>query len=347
MNAVSHIFSASVDLLNILLRYAGHLGFDEHTVLSGCGLDSSNLYDEEERIPIQDFHAVWQRVSEMSRDSDFGLHFGEFAHGLLSRHLLYAMMMNCETVGQAVRKKFQYHNMMMDIIRPFVRVEGASAYLSWDAAHPAVEPERHFVEAVLALFVSMLRLLTEDHFHIQVVRFIHSRPSETIEHERIFRSSLAFNQRCNEVVVDRSCLDLPILFANRSVLVELELLVQKTLHRQYARNSWTERVADALFAAVLHEKPAGVDAIATQLAVTTRSLQMRLKQEGATFRKLNEGVRKEIAIRYLEKENAAICEIALLLGFSDQSAFQHAFRRWTGVSPGAYRKGSEEKVKNI
>jgi AraC-like DNA-binding protein len=49
-------------------------------------------------------------------------------------------------------------------------------------------------------------------------------------------------------------------------------------------------------------------------------------------------VRKEIAIGYLKDGNDSICEIALLLGFADQSAFHHAFKRWTGQTPGEYRK---------
>ena len=72
--------------------------------------------------------------------------------------------------------------------------------------------------------------------------------------------------------------------------------------------------------------------------MTTRTLQLKLKEEGTSFRKLQDEVRKELAIGYLKDGNDSICEIALLLGFSDQSAFQHAFKRWTGKTPGEYRQ---------
>ena len=72
--------------------------------------------------------------------------------------------------------------------------------------------------------------------------------------------------------------------------------------------------------------------------MTTRNLQLKLKEEGTSFRKLLDEVRKKIAAGYLRDEDALICEIALLLGFADQSAFQHAFKRWTGKTSGEYRR---------
>jgi AraC-like DNA-binding protein len=71
--------------------------------------------------------------------------------------------------------------------------------------------------------------------------------------------------------------------------------------------------------------------------MTVRNLQLKLKEEGTSFRILLDEVRKQIAIGYLKDGSESICEIALLLGFADQSAFHHAFKRWTGKTPGEYR----------
>jgi AraC-like DNA-binding protein len=83
--------------------------------------------------------------------------------------------------------------------------------------------------------------------------------------------------------------------------------------------------------------------VAKNLAVTTRNLQLKLKDEGTSFRKLFDEVRKKISIGYLKDEDASICEIALLLGFADQSAFHHAFKRWTGKTPGEYRRSPDNR----
>ena len=330
--------STSVDLLNILLKYASGLGIDEQTIISEAGTDLSAYRLKEARIPIHTFHTIWSFIINRSEDPDFGLHFGEASHTLLSRHLLYAMMMNCENVAQAIRKNFQYHKLIMDIIRPMIKVENTRAYLTWEMGHPALSPERHLSESVLVLFVLMLRLLTEGQFRLREVRFSHPWPENTAEHKRIFQAPLMFGQKSNEIVISKSCLNNPILLANHKIMEGLEELVQKALRRAYALNSWREKVAQILFKAILQEKKTDIDTIAKNLALTTRNLQLKLKKEGASFRNLLDEVRKKIAVGYLKDEDASICEIALLLGFAEQSAFHHAFKRWTGKTPGEYRR---------
>ncbi len=333
--------TASADLLHILLRYASQIGIDEQNIFSECAVDLSAYKFNEARIPIHTFHLIWTFLINRADDPDFGLHFGEHAHKLLSRHLLFAMMMNCDNVEQAIRKNFQYHNLIMDSIRPVIKVEGTLACLSWEMSHPSLLPERHFSESILALFVAMLRSLTDNQFRLEAVRFAHPHPENTAAHERIFQAPLAFDHPCNEIVLSTSYLKIPILLANSNILEGLEQLVQKALQRVYALNSWSEKVAQILFKALLKEKNSNIETIARQLALTTRNLQLKLKAENTSFRKILDGVRKEIAVSYLKEVNASICEIALLLNFADQSAFQHAFKRWTGKTPGEYRKNAD------
>jgi AraC-like DNA-binding protein len=330
--------STSVDLLNILLKYASRLGIDEQTISSEAGIDIPAYRLKEARIPIGSFHTIWSVILNCSDDPDFGLHFGEQSHTLLSRHLLYAMMMNCENVGQAIRKNFQYHNLIMDIIRPMIKVETTLAYLTWEMGHPALTPERHLSESVLVMFVSMIRSLTDDQFSLMGVRFTHPMPENTTEHERIFRAPLVFDHKNDEIVLSKSYLNNSILLANPKIMVGLEELVQKALQRAYALNSWREKIAQFLFKALIREKKTDIDTVAKNFNLTTRNLQLKLKGEGTSFRKLFDEVRKKIAVGYLKDEDASICEIALLLGFADQSAFHHAFKRWTGKTPGEYRR---------
>jgi AraC-like DNA-binding protein len=330
--------STSTDLLNILLKYASDLGMDEQTLLSESGADLSSYRLGDERIPAGEFHTIWSFIVQQSNDRDFGLHFGEQSHAMLSGHLLYALMMKCENVEQAIRKNFQYHNLVTDIIRPGIKVEGSLVYLTWEMGHPSLAPDRHLSESVLALFVSMLRYLTGDQFKLTEVRFAHMSPENIAEHERIFQAPLVFGQKRNEIVFSRSYLNNAILLANQKTMEDMEQLVQKVLHRVYKQNSWNQKVAQILFEALLEEQDTDIEAVAGHLAMTTRTLQLKLKEEGTTFRKLLEEVRKEIAIGYLKDGNDSICEIALLLGFADQSAFHHAFKRWTGQTPGEYRK---------
>lgn len=79
-----------------------------------------------------------------------------------------------------------------------------------------------------------------------------------------------------------------------------------------------------------------IDSVSKKLALSRRNLQEKLKAEETTFRNCLESVRKQIALDYLAKPDVTICDIAFLLGYSEQSAFNHAFKRWTGKNPKAY-----------
>ncbi len=81
-----------------------------------------------------------------------------------------------------------------------------------------------------------------------------------------------------------------------------------------------------------------VNAVCSELALSRRSLQEKLKAEKNCFRTLLESVCRQMAIDNLARKDIPICEVAFLLGYSDQSAFNHAFKRWTGKTPTAYCK---------
>jgi len=77
--------------------------------------------------------------------------------------------------------------------------------------------------------------------------------------------------------------------------------------------------------------------VGRQLGMSARSLHRRLREEGTTLRRLLDALRLELGQRYL-REGVSIDETAFLLGYSEASAFQRAFRRWTGWTPAAYRR---------
>lgn len=84
--------------------------------------------------------------------------------------------------------------------------------------------------------------------------------------------------------------------------------------------------------------PLTLDALAADLDIAPRTLQQRLEAQGLTFRALLDGVRERKAKQHLLDGRLTVSEIALVLGFANQSAFQHAFKRWTARSPGQWRR---------
>ena len=98
----------------------------------------------------------------------------------------------------------------------------------------------------------------------------------------------------------------------------------------------TGQVIEQLHAG-LGERSLTVHQVADRLEMTARTLQRRLHEEGAQFARLRDQVRMEYACRRLRRGDCDMPELARRLGFSDTANFYHAFRRWTGCTPGAYR----------
>lgn len=88
----------------------------------------------------------------------------------------------------------------------------------------------------------------------------------------------------------------------------------------------------------LHEGEPTVETIASQLHMSSRSLHRHLKEEGAVFRDILKETRKSLARKYLTDAKLSIPEVALMLGYSEQSAFSRAFRQWFDETPLQYRK---------
>ena len=80
------------------------------------------------------------------------------------------------------------------------------------------------------------------------------------------------------------------------------------------------------------------DQLAEELNITPATLRRRLSEEGASFQGIKDELRRDLAISYLSDSNRSVMDIALELGFSERSAFHRAFRKWTGASPGAFRR---------
>ena len=89
---------------------------------------------------------------------------------------------------------------------------------------------------------------------------------------------------------------------------------------------------------LLSHGKANVETVAKALALSVRTFQRRLGEHGVVFKTLVDQLRRELALQYLADGKADLTEIAFLVGYSELSAFDRAFRRWTGSTPVAARK---------
>jgi AraC-like DNA-binding protein len=124
---------------------------------------------------------------------------------------------------------------------------------------------------------------------------------------------------------------------DRDALARLRAAAASTAASGRPRDAYRTRVR-AVLAKLIADGRCSVEDVAKELAVSPRTLQRRLEQEGTTFGGVCDEARRAAALEHLRNPRVAIKEAAFLLGFSEPSTFYRAFRRWTGDTPANYRR---------
>jgi AraC-like DNA-binding protein len=192
---------------------------------------------------------------------------------------------------------------------------------------------RPYAEYCLAVFVLHVRAGTGVSFPLRRVTFSHRRPSDVSEHERVFGCPVRFEAERNRLFVDRASWETPSRApADSGMLGVLAEHADLLLARLPRGPDLIERTRRAIAQRLRGGEPS-LESVARELAMSERSLQRHLRELGYTFNGLADEVREATARLYLDQPDMALAEIAYLLGFADQSTFNRAFKRWTGLTP--------------
>ncbi len=170
--------------------------------------------------------------------------------------------------------------------------------------------------------------------------FKHKAPAYAAEYERCFELEPEFGARDNALVFPREYLDVPLTGAYPQLNAQAAEMVANRLARFQPRSELQSQVL-----ALLTQEPAllasGVIGVADRLHLHPRTLQRRLKDEGLGFLDLQSAARHTLATRWLGDDGEDIDTVGERLGFSDRRSFSLAFKRWTGTTPGAWRRNRD------
>lgn len=337
-------YSVSIALIHALLKYVARLGLDPLEVCREIDHPLEVSKDAKRRFPASKFLRIWTEIVDRVGDPDFGLHFVENLQHQPAGDILTAVMFNCSTAGEAMERLAHYHDLSTDLIQIRVDQQEKDMCYAWEPKLGNLPVDRHISEAVIGRLYFTLTDLAEGKVKPATVRFRHPRPDRISEHQRIFNCPISFGQPRDEILIPREILDVPIQLAHAGILIRLEAVAQEMLSELYAPDTWSEQVSRQIGKLLLQGKKPSIDEIAGELALGKRQLQRNLRKDGTTYQILLDQVRQELAIRYLKEPRMALYDVAFLLGYSDQSAFNHAFKRWTRCTPMEYLRSSRSQA---
>ncbi len=245
--------------------------------------------------------------------------------------------MHCPTLGGALAKLCEYQDMACEGVRTRIEADTRWCTLKLEVIHMDIIYPAYTISSEMSVYVHAISHLTGVPFKVKEVHFTFPQPTDTTEYQRVFQTqNLNFGSSFNDLLFDKDLLELPILNANPALFDLFDKHAKEYMNKLKNTDRLSYRVKQEILQGLKGEEPK-LSSIARNLGMSERSIQMKLKEEGFTFRQLLEQIRKEIAISHLRASQASTTDIAYLLGFSELSVFSRTFKKWTGISPAAYR----------
>jgi AraC-like DNA-binding protein len=315
-------------------QLAGELGGDPRQLLRSAGIPSSAFRSPDNRISYAAMIELLEKAATELHCPDFGLRLSGYQDiNILGPAAMIALY--SDTVGDcldAISTFFFVHTRGASV--KLVRSEGGESAFCFEVVIPGLHAKRQINELSLGIGQRLLEMLIGPGFRAARVEFTHRVPDDLRPLQKRFGRNLEFDRPVNALSVPVQALGRPVPTANREFRQ-----VAVDYVREHLGNAEENRVR-RVFLLAHHLLPTGRCSLATVaevLGIHPRRLQRELHAEGQDFRGILDQVRRELVVDYLADTRASLGQIADMLGYRDQAAFNNAFRRWFGTSPGHWR----------
>ena len=219
--------------------------------------------------------------------------------------------------------------------RVLIREEGDACVIEVEWVRPHAE-RATVTDLMFAALVEIGRRGTRQPLAPRVVELSRAKGEDASAHEAFFASPVRFGAERDRLVLDRADLDRPFASYNAELLEMLAPALERALADHQSRCTLSGQVKWLLKRNLATKRP-DMRAIAKELALSERTLQRRLAEEGTRFQDLLTEARRDLAHEYLANAQLEMADVAFLLGFDDQNSFFRAFRQWEGETPSRWR----------
>ncbi len=326
----------SSSILAFRVAIAAQEGGDVTSILRAAGAPPGAMEGNPPYVDLATERRAWNAMIEATGREDIGLVCGRRLPTQAMGILGYVMA-NAPTLRVAVEKSCTYQRVMGDSMG-MVAERGTKQTKLWlDQWTEWHDPLRHTVDCFMAAIVSWSASNVAGPVAPRQVGFHYDQPSDTSAHENLFAPAVVkFGTDVSFQIFDNEILDQPIIGANRSLFRSFEEKVQRVVGQLDSLDTWADRVRQTIAEHLKGTSPT-LEAVSSTLAVSVRTLQLRLCDEGTSFSQILTETKSDLAKEFLKSGDVRNEEIAYLLGYSEQSAFARSFKKWTGHTPTQFR----------
>lgn len=333
--ANDRVYSAT--RLATLVESLSREGVSAADALRGTHVAPQALFTPGTRVSLNQLIAACRNAIRLSRDPHFAFRAGSRSHVTTVGMFGFALLSSV-TFRQAIGVALQYHQLAAPLCDfSFSQGHERGNWTLHPLAHPDINAalSRFLVEFELAAGFTLARDIMGSSFACRAVRVAFEPPRDASVYRGMFGCAVLFGQRESQLVFDATWLHRAPQLGNAITHAEVVKLCDVLMDEMRLRMGLSGRVREVLLLNVMRQM--SLEEVANRLHLTARTLRRRLREEQTSFRALVDDLRMRLAIRYLRETDLTTQALAHSLGFSDDAAFRHAFRRWTKASPLEYR----------
>jgi AraC-like DNA-binding protein len=328
--SLSH-FAPAATLMWEYLKSCGH---DPAPLYRKAGINSDLLSKPDARIKVASVDRLWHLVNERLDDPCFGIKMTEHWHPSRMGSLGYAWLVST-TLRTALDRLVRYIHVVTEAVelKTTNTPRGLTITLRIDDSVNKLPQQE---DAPMAIIMHMCRYNFGEGLTAVNVSLAHDEPACSKVITDYFKSPVTYNTELSSITFSVRDVDKVLATANKKLALMHDDLLMRYLI-EIKKGDFIEQIKSII---IDHLPDGNVtdQLVANELNLSERSLQRKLKEKGTTFRLILDDVREMMAIQYIKDPVNRMSDIAFLIGFSEQSAFSRAFKKWTGISPLKYRE---------
>jgi AraC-like DNA-binding protein len=338
--------------INTLLRVAEEQGYDLEQTARLAGLPVSLLAkraDPMQQVPSDYYNSVYRVLMRMLQDETLGISMKQPTPSGSFR-MMALFVIHCRDLEQALTRAHEFQSFCRQLagLTPYDTTallpsgnDGVFHIMpdSGEFAAQDTDLAWYAVGHTMAVWRRFCSWLIGTHIPLREVHIQLPEPPDQSYLARIYECPIQFSRDHNGFVFDERYLKFPILHDEESLFQFLRAAPYHLLanHEVESDDGIISQMRRVVGNDLSRDFPSVVD-MSDELHVSVRTLRRRLKDVGTTYQEFKDQTRRDSATRLLSRPELKINAIAALLGFDEPSAFHRSFKKWTGLTPGEYRK---------
>jgi len=305
--------------------------------LAVAGIPAHLLDQPNARVPANAYSALWLAVARELDDEFFGLDRRGMKVGSFA--LICQAVLSCADLDRALKRMLRGFALFLDEVHGELHLEGGDAVVRLTNTISQEDDRRFADETLLILVHGLMCWLAGRRIPLRHVSFRHARPPYAREYTLMYCDDLTFDAPQTAMHFEGRALSLPVSQDTSTLQHFLRTAPQSVFLKYRNEDSWSAQLRRRLRDSVGDAESWPVfEDLAGELRTTPTTLRRRLDREGTSYQTIKDELRSDVSIDYLCNSSMSVDEIAPRIGFRDASAFHRAFKRWTGVQPGEYRR---------